>query len=133
MLKQKNWRGREIMDAMWKPRKFKFIYLIATLYVFTLTIPSATAVYWAFGDQLLTHSNAFSLLPPNGWRTTAVVLMLIHQVSSFLSKFPFHLFFPLFFFFFFSYASSNASCAVHNIWVCLYALVFRVGEGDRHA
>uniref|UniRef100_A0A9I9CTV5 Amino acid transporter transmembrane domain-containing protein n=1 Tax=Cucumis melo TaxID=3656 RepID=A0A9I9CTV5_CUCME len=123
----------EIMDAMWKPRKFKFIYLIATLYVFTLTIPSATAVYWAFGDQLLTHSNAFSLLPPNGWRTTAVVLMLIHQVSSFLSKFPFHLFFPLFFFFFFSYASSNASCAVHNIWVCLYALVFRVGEGDRHA
>lgn len=86
------------MDAMWKPRKFKLIYLIATLYVFTLTIPSATAVYWAFGDQLLTHSNAFSLLPTNGWRTTAVVLMLIHQVFSYRSKFPFH------FFFFFTYA-----------------------------
>ncbi|XP_022952827.1 auxin transporter-like protein 1 isoform X1 [Cucurbita moschata] len=73
----------EIMDAMWKPRKFKFIYFIATLYVFTLTIPSATAVYWAFGDQLLTHSNAFSLLPTNGWRTTAIVLMLIHQFITF--------------------------------------------------
>ncbi|XP_038884396.1 auxin transporter-like protein 1 isoform X2 [Benincasa hispida] len=73
----------EIMDAMWKPRKFELIYLIATLYVFTLTIPSATAVYWAFGDQLLSHSNAFSLLPTNGWRTTAVVLMLIHQFITF--------------------------------------------------
>ncbi|KAL3581639.1 hypothetical protein D5086_015971 [Populus alba] len=48
---------------MWKPKKFKCIYLLATLYVFTLTLPSAAATYWAFGDQLLTHSNAFSLLP----------------------------------------------------------------------
>lgn len=71
---------REIMHAMWKPQKFKYIYLFATLYVFTLTIPSATAVYWAFGDQLLNHSNAFSLLPKTAWRDTAVILMLIHQV-----------------------------------------------------
>lgn len=71
---------REIMHAMWKPQKFKYIYLMATLYVFTLTIPSATAVYWAFGDQLLNHSNAFSLLPKNGFRDAAVILMLIHQV-----------------------------------------------------
>ncbi|RAL39271.1 hypothetical protein DM860_002804 [Cuscuta australis] len=73
----------EIMHAMWKPRKFKCIYLYATLYVFTLTIPSATAVYWAFGDQLLDHSNAFALLPKSGWRDTAVVLMLIHQFITF--------------------------------------------------
>ena len=66
---------------MWKPQKFKYIYLMATLYVFTLTIPSASAVYWAFGDELLDHSNAFSLLPKNGWRDTAVILMLIHQVK----------------------------------------------------
>lgn len=65
---------------MWKPQKFKYIYLLATFYVFTLTLPSAAAVYWAFGDQLLTHSNAFSLLPPSGWRDAAVILMLIHQV-----------------------------------------------------
>ncbi|GFY82337.1 like AUXIN RESISTANT 1 [Actinidia rufa] len=70
---------REIMHAMWKPQKFKYIYLIATLYVFTLTLPSASAVYWAFGDQLLNHSNAFSLLPKTRWRDTAVILMLIHQ------------------------------------------------------
>nr|GMD40093.1 auxin transporter-like protein 2 [Ipomoea batatas] len=70
----------EIMHAMWKPQKFKYIYLFATLYVFTLTIPSATAVYWAFGDELLDHSNAFSLLPKSGWRDAAVILMLIHQV-----------------------------------------------------
>lgn len=71
---------REIMHAMWKPQKFKYIYLLATLYVFTLTLPSASAVYWAFGDELLNHSNAFSLLPKNGFRDAAVILMLIHQV-----------------------------------------------------
>lgn len=65
---------------MWKPRKFKSIYLMATLYVFTLTLPSASAVYWAFGDQLLNHSNAFSLLPKTRFRDAAVILMLIHQV-----------------------------------------------------
>ncbi|KAE8721107.1 Auxin transporter-like protein 3 [Hibiscus syriacus] len=69
----------EIMHAMWKPQKFKMIYLLATLYVLTLTLPSASAVYWAFGDLLLTHSNALSLLPRTGFRDTAVILMLIHQ------------------------------------------------------
>ncbi|KAL9313575.1 hypothetical protein ACSQ67_019027 [Phaseolus vulgaris] len=73
----------EIMHAMWKPQKFKMIYLIATLYVLTLTLPSAAAVYWAFGDQLLTHSNALSLLPKTGFRDTAVILMLIHQFITF--------------------------------------------------
>ncbi|KAJ6865228.1 AUX1-like protein [Populus alba x Populus x berolinensis] len=73
----------EIMHAMWKPQKFKYIYLMATLYVFTLTIPSATAVYWAFGDELLNHSNAFALLPKNGFRDAAVILMLIHQFITF--------------------------------------------------
>ncbi|KAK1320705.1 Auxin transporter-like protein 2 [Acorus calamus] len=73
----------EIMHAMWKPQKFKYIYLLATLYVFTLTLPSASAVYWAFGDELLTHSNAFSLLPKDGFRDAAVILMLIHQFITF--------------------------------------------------
>uniref|UniRef100_A0A1J3EQ43 Auxin transporter-like protein 1 n=1 Tax=Noccaea caerulescens TaxID=107243 RepID=A0A1J3EQ43_NOCCA len=73
----------EIMHAMWKPRKFKSIYLMATLYVFTLTLPSASAVYWAFGDQLLNHSNAFSLLPKTRFRDAAVILMLIHQFITF--------------------------------------------------
>ncbi|KAA0037410.1 auxin transporter-like protein 2 [Cucumis melo var. makuwa] len=73
----------EIMHAMWKPQKFKYIYLVATLYVFTLTLPSAAAVYWAFGDQLLTHSNAFSLLPRSRWRDAGVILMLIHQFITF--------------------------------------------------
>ncbi|XP_076945497.1 auxin transporter-like protein 4 [Bidens hawaiensis] len=73
----------EIMHAMWKPRKFKYIYFLATLYVFTLTLPSSAAVYWAFGDQLLNHSNAFSLLPKTRWRDAAVILMLIHQFITF--------------------------------------------------
>ncbi|KAG6488914.1 hypothetical protein ZIOFF_050169 [Zingiber officinale] len=73
----------EIMHAMWKPQKFKLVYLFATLYVLTLTLPSAAAMYWAFGDMLLNHSNAFSLLPRTGFRDTAVILMLIHQFITF--------------------------------------------------
>lgn len=70
------------MHAMWKPQKFKAIYLVATVYVLTLTLPSAAAVYWAFGDMLLNHSNAFSLLPKSPLRDMAVILMLIHQAQS---------------------------------------------------
>ncbi|CAL0304286.1 unnamed protein product [Lupinus luteus] len=73
----------EIMHAMWKPQKFKAIYLLATLYVLTLTLPSAVAVYWAFGDMLLNHSNAFALLPQSPFRDMAVILMLIHQFITF--------------------------------------------------
>ncbi|BAF26075.1 auxin transporter-like protein 3 [Oryza sativa Japonica Group] len=73
----------EIMHAMWRPQKFKAIYLLATVYVLTLTLPSASAAYWAFGDALLTHSNALALLPRTPWRDAAVVLMLIHQFITF--------------------------------------------------
>ncbi|ONK71394.1 uncharacterized protein A4U43_C04F8100 [Asparagus officinalis] len=73
----------EIMHAMWKPQKFKAIYLLATAYVMTLTLPSAASVYWAFGDELLNHSNAFALLPKTPFRDAAVILMLIHQFITF--------------------------------------------------
>lgn len=73
-------RCREIMHAMDKPMKFKYVFVYATLYVFTLTIPSALAVYWAFGDTLLKHSNSLSLLPKTVARDVAVLLMLMHQV-----------------------------------------------------
>lgn len=96
---------REIMHAMWKPQKFKYIYLLATLYVYTLTIPSAVAVYWAFGDELLNHSNAFSLLPKTGFRDAAVILMLIHQVT---------LVATLFFLF---YKSQKVTCQILNIYL----------------
>lgn len=128
---------REIMHAMWKPQKFKYIYLLATLYVFTLTLPSAATVYWAFGDELLNHSNAFSLLPKTRWRDAAVILMLIHQVSythtCILSIYEitlegvWHLQQSNFHIGFFCVR------AVYNIWVCMHAVVFRLGEGDRHA
>lgn len=73
----------EIMHAMWKPQKFKKVYFLATLYIFTLTLPSAIAVYWAYGDILLDHSNALSVLPKTPFRDVAVILMLIHQFITF--------------------------------------------------
>ncbi|KAK2976213.1 hypothetical protein RJ640_023420, partial [Escallonia rubra] len=76
---------QEIMHAMWKLQKFKYSYFIATIYVFTLTLPSASAMYWAFGDQFLNHSNAFALLPKTRWRDTAVIHMLIHQMIDYCS------------------------------------------------
>ncbi|KAE8726459.1 Auxin transporter-like protein 1 [Hibiscus syriacus] len=57
--------------------------VLATLYVFTLTLPSAAVVYCAFGDKLLNHSNSFSLLPKTGFRDAAFILMLIHQFIMF--------------------------------------------------
>ncbi|OIW02718.1 hypothetical protein TanjilG_29494 [Lupinus angustifolius] len=73
------------------PNKLVLYFTGATniLYTFgghavtVLTLPSAIAMYWAFGDQLLTQSNAFALLPPSAWRDAAVILMLIHQFITF--------------------------------------------------
>lgn len=102
---------------------------MATLYVFTLTIPSASAVYWAFGDALLDHSNAFALLPKNAWRDAAVILMLIHQVNykSFTLLHP-HL--VNFVFEVTEVNNAQCVCAVYNVRIRVYAIVFRVGESD---
>lgn len=116
---------REIMHAMWKPQKFKTIYLLATLYVLTLTLPSASAVYWAFGDQLLNHSNAFALLPRTGFRDTAVILMLIHQVIvEFNRKYCFVTILQV--------SADNYDwlfiCAVHYIWICMHSTILCMGK-----
>ncbi|GJV34220.1 auxin transporter-like protein 2 [Tanacetum coccineum] len=61
------YRTLEPSLEMWKPQKFRAIYVWATAYVLALTFPSAAAVYWAFGDSLLDQSNAFALLSnPHG-------------------------------------------------------------------
>ncbi|KAG2620472.1 hypothetical protein PVAP13_3NG100071 [Panicum virgatum] len=44
---------------------------------------SKSSVYWAFGDELLDHSNDFSLLLRSGFGDAAVVLMLVHQFITF--------------------------------------------------
>ncbi|KAJ7286678.1 hypothetical protein O6H91_01G084900 [Diphasiastrum complanatum] len=74
----------EIMHAMWKPKKYKVVYLNAVLYVFTLTIPSASAMYWTFGDDLLNNANAFFFLPKTKFLNAAAVAMLIHEFIQFI-------------------------------------------------
>ena len=49
---------REVMHAMMAPSKFSLVYLLSSMYVFTLTLPNTISVYWAHGDSLLTHTNA---------------------------------------------------------------------------
>ena len=45
---------REIMHAMWRPRKFGWIYALATCYVLTLTLPDSISMYWVsiLGPQI---------------------------------------------------------------------------------
>ncbi len=74
---------REVMHAMMAPSKFSLVYLLSSMYVFTLTLPNTISVYWAHGDSLLTHTNALSVLPASPLRSTAVVLMVAHQCVAF--------------------------------------------------
>lgn len=68
---------------MLAPSKFSLVYLFSSLYVFTLTLPNTISVYWAHGDELLTHTNALSVLPESPLRSVAVVLMIAHQCVAF--------------------------------------------------
>ncbi len=72
---------REIMHAMWKPAKYKYVYLACCFYVLSITIPHSVAVYWAFGDELLHQNNAFGVLPSSNARSTGIIFMIIHQVK----------------------------------------------------
>ncbi|EFJ22743.1 hypothetical protein SELMODRAFT_104259 [Selaginella moellendorffii] len=73
----------EIIEAMDQPRKFKFVYVYAILYILTLTLPSAISVYWRFGDKMLEHPNALAVFSPSKFKTIAVILMLAHQIIEF--------------------------------------------------
>jgi auxin influx carrier (AUX1 LAX family) len=71
---------REIMHAMWTPRSYKYVYLATVGYVMTITMPHCVILYWAFGDELLTHSNALSVLPASTFRSIGLGFMIAHQV-----------------------------------------------------
>lgn len=73
----------EIMHAMWKPRNYKYVYVATVLFVLTITVPHCLAVYWAFGDELLTKSNAFAVFPPSTFRRIGLVFMIVHQAVAF--------------------------------------------------
>ncbi len=74
------WWCREIMHAMWRPVRYKYVYVFTCLYVWSITIPHCLAMYWAFGDVLLKRNNAFAVLPSSNVRSAAIVMMIIHQV-----------------------------------------------------
>lgn len=73
----------EIMHAMWTPKSYKYVYLATVGYVMTITMPHCIILYWAFGDELLTHSNAFSVLPASTFRSIGLGFMIAHQAIAF--------------------------------------------------
>jgi hypothetical protein len=72
---------REIMHAMWKPVRYKYVYLACTIYVLFITVPHSVALYWSFGDALLVENNALGHLPVSNARSAALIFMIIHQVT----------------------------------------------------
>uniref|UniRef100_A0A0C9RQK5 TSA: Wollemia nobilis Ref_Wollemi_Transcript_23155_1695 transcribed RNA sequence n=1 Tax=Wollemia nobilis TaxID=56998 RepID=A0A0C9RQK5_9CONI len=81
----------EIMHAMWRPRSYKYVYLLTVSYVMTITVPHCIVLYWAFGDELLDHSNALSVLPSSIFRSIALCFMIAHQAIAFgLFVLPLH-------------------------------------------
>ncbi|KAG9459444.1 hypothetical protein H6P81_003952 [Aristolochia fimbriata] len=74
----------ELMEAMWKPQKYKYVYAYAVLYTYLLTIPDSVSVYWAYGDMLLHRSNAFAVLPPSKAKNVCIIAMILHQYVAFL-------------------------------------------------
>ncbi|XP_077218757.1 auxin transporter-like protein 2 [Tasmannia lanceolata] len=74
----------ELMEAMWKPRNYKYAYICAVLYTYFLTIPNSVSVYWAYGDILLHRSNAFGVLPPSKMKNVCIIAMILHQYVAFL-------------------------------------------------
>lgn len=74
----------ELMEAMWKPQRYKYAYMLAVLYTYLLTIPDSVSVYWAYGDVLLHRSNAFGVLPPSTMKNVCIISMILHQYVAFL-------------------------------------------------
>lgn len=73
--------NREIMHAMWQPKVYKYVYLWTVGYVLTITMPHCIVLYSNFGDELLNHSNALSVLPHSVFRSIALCFMIGHQVN----------------------------------------------------
>jgi auxin influx carrier (AUX1 LAX family) len=87
--------NREIMESTRRPHRFKYVYRFVVLYTWLISYPSAIAPYWAFGETIIRQSNAFGILPSSPWRMTAIVFMVMHQVSNFSKIFSFFFFFFL--------------------------------------
>ncbi|KAH9309620.1 hypothetical protein KI387_037531, partial [Taxus chinensis] len=73
----------EIMHAMWKPKSYKYVYLFTVAFVMTITMPHCIVLYNNFGDVLLDHSNALSVLPSSIFRNIALCFMIAHQALAF--------------------------------------------------
>lgn len=73
----------EIMHAMWQPKVYKYVYLWTVGYVLTITMPHCIVLYSNFGDELLNHSNALSVLPESVFRSIALCFMIGHQALAF--------------------------------------------------
>ncbi|KAK9918010.1 hypothetical protein WJX75_000512 [Coccomyxa subellipsoidea] len=73
----------EVTDSMRQSRKMDFAFLLAVFWIMLLVIPHTTAVVLAYPHQVLQQANIYSILPPSGWRTASVYIMLIHNIAAF--------------------------------------------------
>ena len=73
----------EVFDALGGSSRFLAPYLLAQVWVLTLTVLPAGVAAAAFGSTLARADSVFGVLPPSPARSTAAWLMNIHQVVVF--------------------------------------------------
>ena len=73
----------EIFDALGGSSRFLGAYLLAQVWVLTLTVLPAGVAAASFGPALAKFDSVFGVLPPSPARSTAAWLMNIHQVVVF--------------------------------------------------
>ncbi|KAK9807255.1 hypothetical protein WJX73_003504 [Symbiochloris irregularis] len=73
----------EVMEGMWRPSTFSWIYPLAVTYTQTLTMPNAITLHQIYGSQLLKNSNSLAVVPASAARDVSIILMIMHQAVAY--------------------------------------------------
>ncbi|CAL5220457.1 g2477 [Coccomyxa viridis] len=73
----------EIIDAMWKPSAYDWVYPLSYLFTFSIATPHSILVQLAYPKGNLTQDNVYGVLPKNGWMVASIIIMLIHQIIAY--------------------------------------------------
>mmetsp|Transcript_14431 Transcript_14431/g.31281 ORF Transcript_14431/g.31281 Transcript_14431/m.31281 type:complete len:481 (+) Transcript_14431:110-1552(+) len=73
----------EVADVMNNPATYDKSYFWSYIYVFTLTMPNAVAVYHTYGQEARYNANAFALFPRSTARDIGIIMMSFHQAVAF--------------------------------------------------
>jgi auxin influx carrier (AUX1 LAX family) len=73
----------EIIDAMWGPSNYDWVYPLSYLFTFAIAAPHSVLVQLSFPGANLKQDNVYGALPKSTARTASIILMLIHQIVAY--------------------------------------------------